>query len=248
MVEFSERESNLFNAKIGRVNVGADFDEWVKIKEESQALDLDFLRIKISNPDSSLLSKLSVVAPNLYLIGVIRLYKINITPDAAFHHTPVAEFRKVSLADKHLLKEILMKTYTETPLGFFQHPPLSQVFRMDLQLENISSYFADHFSGTEPGKEAYIGYMDGKPIECFASDFNDQHTVITLYAGILQEYRNKSLFKDMIRYYKKLCYDRGKIDAICGARIENLVSQYAMEQESSFCYGHEWVYMASFKN
>ena len=38
MVEFSERESNLFNAKIGRVNVGADFDEWVKIKEESQAL------------------------------------------------------------------------------------------------------------------------------------------------------------------------------------------------------------------
>jgi hypothetical protein len=246
MIEFSERESALFDLKFGRATINSDFDEWNEIQRSIRAFDLDYLRLKIVNPDSGFLSRFSAMAPQADLTGVIRLYKIIITEQYAQYQKPMAEFRKATPADKQLLKELLMETYTDVPFGYYQYPRLSKNFPLNLQMENIGSYFHDHFCGTEEGKEAYIGYIDGKPVECFASDFRDGGTATTLYAGILKEHRDNDLFKDMIRFFKNLCLKKGMTKAICGARLENLSSQVAMEKEGSVCYGHEWVYMIAF--
>ena len=245
MIEFSERESKIFNLRFGRATVKTDFDQWAGIKKEIEDLKLDYLRLKVANPDSNFFSKLPQLSTELYMTGIIRQYKININESAAGYVSPYVSFRKVSLTDSAFFKELVKNTYTGYPMGHYHYPGMDRHFPMNLQLENIGSYFADHFAGQEEGKEAYIGYLDGEAAECFVSDFSDPLSVNTLYAGILPIHRDKDLFKDMIRYYKRLCFDRGKAEAVCGARIENLSSQYAMERESSFCYGHEWVYMIS---
>ncbi|MCW3127375.1 MAG: hypothetical protein JWO03_3033 [Bacteroidetes bacterium] len=246
MIEFSERESRLFDLRFGRATIDSDFNQWNEVRKAASDLDLDYLRLKIVNPDSDFLAGFSEMAPKADLTGIIRLYKIIITAEQAQYNAPVAEFRKASIGDKQLLKELLMETYTDVPFGYYQYPRLTKSFPIDIQMENIGSYIADHFSGTEEGKEAYIGYIDGKPVECFASDFRDGLTATTLYAGIVREYRDNDLFKDMIRFFKNLCFKKGMTKAICGARLENLSSQYAMEKEGSICYGYEWVYMIGF--
>ena len=246
MIEFSERESKLFDLRFGRATINSNFDEWADVYKSIQDFDLDYLRLKIVNPDSGFLARFSAMAPHADLTGVIRLYKIIIIEEHARHLNPVATFRKVKPQDKKLLKELLINTYSDVPFGFYQYPRLSKSFPLALQMENIGSYISDHFSGTEDGKEAYIGYVNDVPVECFASDFRDGSIATTLYAGILEQHRDNDLFKDMIRFFKNLCLKKGMTKAICGARLENLSSQYAMEKEGSICYGHEWVYMIAF--
>jgi hypothetical protein len=246
MIEFSGRESKLFNLRFGRATINSDFDQWNDVQKAVKEFNLDYLRLKIVNPDSDFLSGFRTMAPEADLTGIIRLYKIIITHEHAQHPAPIAVFKKATQADKQLLKELLIGTYTDVPFGFYQYPLLTKNFSLTLQMENIGSYISDQFSDTEAGKEAYIGYLNGKPIECFASDFRDSPTASTLYAGILPEYRDNDLFKDMIRFFKNLCLQKGMTKAICGARLENLPSQVAMEKEGSICYGHEWVYMIRF--
>jgi hypothetical protein len=247
MIEFSERESDLFKLRFARATIHSDFDRWDGIKKEISDMDLDYLRLKVANPGSHFISQLSALSPHIFLAGIIRLYKMKVDTGLDKSFNPDVIFKKVTLGEKNFFKRILEATYTDCPLGNHHYPLLEKHFPLHLQIENIGSYFADFFSGQEPGREAYMGYLNGEPVGCFASDFSNPHTVETLYAGILPAHRNKDLFKDMIRYYKKLCHERGKTEAICGARIENLPSQFAMEQEASFCYGHEWVYMIGFK-
>ena len=248
MIEFSERESILFNLRFGRATINSDFDQWKEVHKAAKDLDLDYLRLKVVNPDSGFLSRFSSQTPAAHLMGVIRLYKIMITEAHAQRPSPVAEFKKVTEQDRQLLKELLQETYTDVPFGFYEYPSVAADFPLKLQMENIGTYISDHFSGGEEGKEAYIGYIDGKPVECFASHFDKSGVATTLYAGILKECRDKDLFQDMIRFFKKLCLSKGMYKAICGARLENLSSQYAMEKENSVCYGHEWVYMIEFEH
>lgn len=246
MIDFSERESSLFGLRFGRASINSGFDEWALVEKESRALNLNYLRLKVVNPDNGFLAQFNAALPKVYFTGVIRLYKIIITEAHALHLNPVAQFRKATPADRQLLKELLKETYTDVPFGFYQYPELSKNFPLHLQMENISSYLSDYFCGVEEGKEAYIGYLNGEPVECFASDFRDGRTANTLYAGIKPQYRDNDLFKDMIRFFKNQCLQKGMAKSICGARLENLSSQIAMEKENSVCYGHEWVYMLPF--
>ena len=248
MIEFSERESILFNLRFGRATINSDFDQWNEVYNSAKLLDLQYLRLKIVNPDSGFLSRFNQVKVGVSLMDIIRLYKIIMSETHANYSKARVEFRKVNPADRELLKNLLKTTYTDVPFGYYEYPRIKNDFPLELQLENISTYLSDHFSGVETGKEAYIGYLDDKPIECFASHFGNDKIATTLYAGILKEYRDKDLFQDMIRFFKALCLSKGMTKAVCGARLENLGSQYAMEKEGSICYGHEWVYMIGFLN
>lgn len=246
MIEFSARESELFGVRFGRATITSDFKDWEQVRRLSTDLRLDYLRLKIVNPDDTFLDHFNSIGWQADLMGVIRLYKIIAKEAHAVHESPVARFKKATTEDKQLLKNLLIQTYTEVPFGFFQYKHLLDKFPLDKQLDNIGSYIAENFCGQYKEREAYIGYLDGKPIECFASDFTDGSTAVTLYAGILTEYRDNDLFKDMIRFFKQLCWQKGMAKSICGARLENLSSQYAMEREGSVSYGTEWVYMISF--
>lgn len=246
MIEFSARESELFGVRFGRATITSDFKDWERLRRLSADMQLDYLRLKVVNPEDSFLDHFCQADWHADLMGVIRLYKIVAREAHAHYDAPVARFQKVTESDKQLLKDLLIKTYTEVPFGFFQYKALLGKFPLEKQLENIGSYIADNFCGQYHDKEAYIGYVNGKPIECFASDFSDGTTAVTLYAGILTEHRDHDLFKDMIRFFKQLCWQKGMAKSICGARLENLSSQYAMEREGSVSYGTEWVYMISF--
>jgi hypothetical protein len=248
MIHYSDRESKLFGTRLGRVDLSPDFGEWDKLSQEASALQLDYLRVKIESPAADLLQHLAQQSARYYHIGVIKLYKMRVDKPLTGEINPNIVFRKVEPTDKTLFKNIVLDTYTDTPMGFFHHPEVDRDFPLALQLENISSYLADYFSGIEPNKVAYIGYVAERPVACFASEYNDSDGIVTTYyAGILAEYRDKGLFGEMIRFYKQLSCDRGMRYSKHGARIENLASQFAMEKEGSFCYGHEWVYMLCYK-
>ncbi len=246
MIEFSARESELFGVRFGRATITSDFRDWEQVRRLSTEMQLDYLRLKIVNPDDSFLDHFNSINWHADLMGVIRLYKIVAKEAHATYEAPVATFKRATEADKQLLKDLLIQTYTEVPFGFFQYKALLEKFPHQKQLENIGTYISDNFCGQHKDREAYIGYVNGKAIECFASDFTDGSTAVTLYAGILTEHRDNDLFKDMIRFFKQLCWQKGMKKSICGARLENLSSQYAMEREGSVSYGTEWVYMISF--
>lgn len=247
MIELSAQESKIFKLQFGRVTVSRSFENWEEIRQQAAGMDLDYLRIKVANPDAFFMSKLPVFGSRIYMTGIIRLYKMKIDQRHENYVSMGVEIRKVTPGQSGLLKEMVMKTYTDCPLGHYQYPELTGDFPRELQLENIGSYCAMHYSGTEQGHESHIGYIDGQPVECFVSDFTHPEKVETIYAGILPGHRDKDLFKDMLRYYKMLCFGLGKKEYIGGARIENLPSQFAMEREEAFCYGHEWVFLISMK-
>jgi hypothetical protein len=141
---------------------------------------------------------------------------------------------------------VVKMTYSDHPLGYFQYPELARSFPIDLQLENVSSFFSDYFSGVEPGKEAHIGYIDDEPVACFASEFYDPLTTMTSYAGVKAGNRGRGLFRDILRQLVFISNAKGKQSSAGGARLENLPSQYAMEKEGASCYGHDLVYMVGF--
>lgn len=247
MMEFSERESKLFNLRFGRATIHSDSNNLKEVIEKSKALDLDYLRVKIVNPDSHFLANLSQIEPHAYLMGIIKLYKRRPGKDHEPYGNPDLVFKKVTEGDKHMFKEFVKSIYVGYPMGYYQYPDLNASFPLDLQLENISSYFSDYFSGADDNKEAYIGYVDGQPVTCFVMDFGDPKVASCLYAGVIQTYRSKGVFKDAITYLTSLADARGIRQVIAGGRLENLSSQYGMAKDIGICYGHEWVYMLSFK-
>ena len=247
-MEFSERESKLFNLRFGRATIHSDSNNLDEVIEKSKALDLDYLRVKIVNPDSHFLAKLSQIEPRAYLMGIIKLYKRRPGKDHEPYSNPGLVFKKVTQEDKLVLKDFIKSMYVGFPMGYYQYPDLNVRFPLELQLENISSYFSDYFSGTDETKEAYIGYMDGQQVACFVMDFGDPKVASCLYAGVIQTYRSKGVFKDAITHLTSLADARGIRQVIAGGRLENLSSQYGMAKDIGICYGHEWVYMLSFKN
>ena len=247
MIEFSERESKLFDLRFGRATVHSDFNNLDTIIEQSKAVDLEYLRVKIVDPDSQFLAKLSLIEPRAYLTGIIRLYKgkVELSPDTYFN--PDLTFKKVELSEKQQFKDLVRDVYTGLPMGYYQYPELMEKFPLHLQLENISSYFSDYFSGSDPAREAYIGYVKGEPVTCFALDFSNTKVASCLYAGVVQSYRSKGVFRDIIRQMCMLTHGRGIKQLTAGARLENVSSQYGMSKEIGICYGHEWVYILCFK-
>jgi hypothetical protein len=59
MIEFSARESELFKLRFGRATIDSDFPDWQEIKKKISDLRLDYLRVKVTNPDKDFISKLS---------------------------------------------------------------------------------------------------------------------------------------------------------------------------------------------
>ena len=46
MIEFSERESKLFNLRFGRATINSDFDQWNEVQKAINDLKLDYLRLE----------------------------------------------------------------------------------------------------------------------------------------------------------------------------------------------------------
>ena len=247
MIEFSERESKIFDLRFGRATIHSDFNNLDTIIEQSKAHDLDYLRVKIVDPDSQFLAKLSEIEPRVYLTGIIRLYKgkVELSPNSYFN--PDLVFKKVEPADKQVFKDLVKEVYTGLPMGYYQYPELMVKVPLHLQLENISSYFSDYFSGVDTAREAYIGYVNDQPVTCFVLDFSNAKVASCLYAGVVQSYRSRGVFRDIIRQMCMLTHARGIKQLTAGARLENVSSQYGMSKEIGICYGHEWVYILSFK-
>ena len=245
MIEFSERESKLFNLRFGRTTIPSGFNEWDKVIEESKTLALDYLRVKVVDPDSLFLSRLPSIAPRIYLIGIISLFKKKVEQDPEAYDNPDHVFKKVTQSEKQIFKDLIREVYTGSPMGYFQYPELNASFPIDLQIENISSYFSEYFTGTDDTKVAYIGYREGVPVSCFVLDFKDPKVTVCLYAGVIQKYRGMGAFKDASMYVTMLAHSRGARQIAAGARLENVSSQFSMSKVGYF-YGHEWVYMISF--
>jgi hypothetical protein len=246
MMEFSERESKLFNLRFGRATIHSDLDTLDEVIKQSRANNLDYLRLKVTDPDSHFLSRLSSIGHRAYLTGIIRLYKgtVELSPSEVFN--PDLLYKKVDFSQKEIFKDFISSVYADYPLGYFQYPELSERFPLDLQLQNISSYFADYFSGTYTDREAYMGYVHDEPVTCFVLDFNIAKVASCLYAGVVQPYRSKGVFRDIIRQMCQITHARGIRQLIAGARLENVSSQYGMSMEIGICYGHEWVYIIGF--
>src|SRR6185312_3412255 len=109
MIEFSERESDLFHLRFGRATIQPDFHQWSEMQKACADMDLDYLRLKIVNPGSDFLAGFDAMRSQADLMGIIRLYKIIMSPELCLYTTPVAEFRKVTPDDRLLLKELLIE-------------------------------------------------------------------------------------------------------------------------------------------
>ena len=245
MIEFSERESKLFDLRFGRTTIPSDFNDWDKILQQSKALDLDYLRIKVVDPDSGFLATLPTIPHRIYLTGIIKLFKKKVEENPQPYSNPDHIYKKVSPDEKQLFKDLVKEVYTGSPMGYFQYPELNERFPLPLQMENISSYFADHFSGSDQNKEAYIGYRDGVPVSCFVVDFIEPKIVSCLFAGVIQKYRSMGVFGDASSYLAQVAHERGVRQIVAGARLENISSQYSLSKVGYF-YGHEWVYIMGF--
>ena len=123
MIFHSIKESKLFNLKFGRYE--GVLNETEKLREQIINEQFDFVRLKILNPGENLFVLLHKIGFAFHLLDIHRLYNL----DLHTYQVPPLELSEMEFvicdgANQAQMKQLVIDTYTELPMGFFQNEML----------------------------------------------------------------------------------------------------------------------------
>ena len=141
------------------------------------------------------------------------------------------------------MKQLVIDTYTELPMGFFQNEILEKYFPVQLQIENFASHISKKYTQQgNPGKHGWLIKFSGEFIGCAATEFKNENSY-TPYIGLLPQFRQKKLFTNVARYLQQAMKDGGCQFATGAARLHNIASQINFEREGQKYISHDYVFM-----
>ncbi len=242
MIFYSEQESQLFNVRFGRFEGG--LESLTGLRDEIVTAKYDFVRIKLKDPDENLFVQLHALNFPFQLLDIHRFYSRD------FQEMPVG---KPSTSLVHLIrhegtltediKQMVVQTFDEHPMGFFTNSLLEKYFPVALQLQNIAEYIATHHcETTNPGKQSWLILVNDEIAGCGSTAFYGNEAYTT-YIGLLSQYRKKSIYAEVIAAMQYEIQQSGTRFCTGSSRLHNLSSQSVFERQGEKYTRHDYVFM-----
>ncbi|HOY41999.1 MAG TPA: hypothetical protein PLX60_09065 [Chitinophagales bacterium] len=249
MIDYSKQESDIFGVHFGRLNIDEDFDDWSALKEEVDASECNYIRVKIKNPKGPQLDNLFSLAPKVHLLEILRVYRsedLSVTPFENAHSDLIIE--KVNDANKDILGQFILDTYDDVPFGNYTPAHIQERFPANKQLLGIIEFFKENYAGKDKDKVAYLYFnQDKKPLGCVVSDYFDDGKgdsgTYSYYVGVARDERNKGIQYKVVNFIKFFIAERGYRFLDGSTRLSNLYSARTMEKNGCKCIRYDWVYL-----
>jgi ribosomal protein S18 acetylase RimI-like enzyme len=240
-VEYSKIESELFGVKFGRFE--GKVEELLAQAAIIQSDQFDFIRAKLLQPNHDLFAQLTKLNRSYHLLDIHRHYSLDTQQHpVALHANNQIELKLCTAADKSILYDLVINTFTDAPLGYFAHPVMEQFFPLDEQLHNFATYMNTVYDATNANKKAWRIEAEGKTIGCCSTDFKGEEAYTT-YIGLLPEFRKMSLYRHVINRMQVEIQQAGARYITGSARLHNLASQATFEKEAEQYTHHDYVFM-----
>lgn len=245
MVEFSKIESDIFNLSFGRLNMTDELIDNLIIKQKIKQLNLDFIRLKIRNPNTKQIHQLHDLCKQVHLVEILRVYVYNIFYPFSINDASKQElfYKKVDKDDINELIFIIKNTYTDIPFGNYTSPYILNFFPVDKQLNNFIEYYKIELLKPLTNKIAFIIYNESnESIGCIISEvINDSS--YTYYVGVLEKHRNRNVLTQTIKFIKTIVEQSNLKSGFGAARLSNIYSQKAFEKNNMDFIGYDFVYL-----
>lgn len=243
IITYSENESQVFGSRFARFDIPKHFNDWDLLKYEIKELKIDFLRLKISDPNYETTNDILHLGKKTYLLEILRHY---ISPDLS-QNTAKSEvfsdlrYEIVNHQNVEQFKQMVDETYEDIPFGTYSPNEVLDYFPLDKQRSNLVDYFGSQYNGSNHQKGAYIIYQNDIAAGCLITDYFDDHSY-TNYLGVLRPYRKNDLFSKTFNFVVNTAIEKKLTFASSSARLHNVFSQRGFEKYWNF-KSHDWIYL-----
>lgn len=241
--DFSVLESQMLGFRFGRCNAAMAVPE--ELRDGIAQHQLDVLRLRVPASDSSVISNLEQTGFPYFFAGGIRRYRVNCLeaplPDFT---SPDIHFELFEGQEMEQLKLIMKESWGNYPLGYYRTPVLRDFISKELESDCLFQFYAernnhlhypDNYLWFVKQGETYIGFI---ALYVYAG----QDMVDSTIAGFRTSWQGKGLFPNILRHIRAFCRQKGITYFCCGARNENVFSQWAFERDYMKGEGVEYVY------
>ncbi|MFN8292476.1 MAG: hypothetical protein U0T72_02060 [Chitinophagales bacterium] len=241
--EYSAYETKYLGLKFARYNtncIDADYLNHTLYSEQ-----YDVIRIRTSATDNWANIKLNSLKYPFFFHGGIRRYTVNCfeVPPPQFTHANIS-FELYTTQNKHILQSLFSVCIQEEPIGYCRTPLLQNIISKETETNCLSEFYCHLYNNREyasnylwlmKADENYIGFVA-------LTVYDDVLKVDASLAGVIPTYQNKGLFPNIIRQVRKFCIENNLPNFTCGARLNNMYSQWAFEKEYMKCEETQYVY------
>ena len=240
-IDFSTIETETLGFKIGRCN-DSFFDE-TELYRQITENRYDLCRVKVAAEDEFAPHRLHQTGLPAFFSGSIRRYKTKITeaPSGEYNY-PDLVWELYDGSQTELLKNMLVGTWGDYPIGYYRTPYLSELTNKETEIESVFQFYKKHnYTKNYPNNsivfikhgENYVGF--------FALNILNGN-LESHVGGILATYRKGGYFLDKLRYIKEYCIKNNLQNFIFGARNENAEVQRIFQYVGFNAIGSENVF------
>ena len=229
IIRLSQRESRLFELKMGRASVP-------EIDPRSLLTALfreryDVLRLHLPSSDPDLELKLNQLGLPFFLNGIVQQFSIDVSK---YHFKPLFDeglvFESYSSVRRLELSSSIERCFSDEANGFFEIPFFRKKAPAQKQIRALIEFFLEELETNSSGylawsvlkESAFVGFIINK-VEGTRGE--------TLLAGVDPRFRNQGVFTDIVRFIQNISKQLGLTVGFAGARIQNQVSQRLFVKE-----------------
>lgn len=243
VIEFSETETRCLKLKFGRYNASQVDPKYIKaaILEEKY----DVVRVKTCASDELVSINLEQTGFPFYFNGGVRRYQVNCfeAPLPPFT-SPDISFELFTGQKMDIFEQIMFDSMGDNPLGYYRSPLLSKKITRDMEVKCLFEYYS-HYNNNSRFSDNYLWFM--KVGEDYAGIialyvYRDKSMVDSTLAGFMKNYQSKGLFPNILRHIRNFCREQNLTYFCCGARLENLHSQWAFEKDFMKGTGVDYIF------
>lgn len=242
MLVYSARESQLFNLKFGRYE-GA-LENVPELISQIKDQQLDFVRMKITGGNADLFMRMNAFGYPYHLLDIHRYYWRDYRETPAVE--PISSSMQLERNEGQLTAEIaemILQSFDEHPMGFFRNEELEMFFPVEVQRRNVAEYISENYKDvTNPGRQSWLIKVDGVNAGCGSTEFKGEEAYTT-YIGLLEPYRKKSFYVEVIARMQYEIQQAGARYCTGSARLHNLSSQSVFERQGEKYLRHDYVFM-----
>lgn len=223
-VDFSTIESGLIGLKIGRCN----HDSFNTNELYSQITEghYDLCRLKVPAEDEYATARLHQTGLPYFFSGSIRKYRTCIAeyPKVHYQYSDLV-FELYDGTQDQLLKDMLVDTWGQYPLGYYRTPYTSELVTKAQEIECVYQYYKKYNLNKDYPLNQILFMKHGEKYVGIFTLNTVGNTLECNLAGILKPYRSDGYFHDEMNFKKEYCIKHGLEYFTFGARNENAAVQ-----------------------
>lgn len=239
----SEFETKWLGLKFGRYNTECIDADLLKAAVLENSYDV--VRVRTVSTDDVACLKLSRAGFPFYFSGGVRRYKVDCfeVPLPPFTDTDVS-FELFTGQNRAEMERIITESMIDSPIGYYRSPGLSDRITKEMEAKCLYEYYA-HYNNNSifPGNYLWFMRLANENVGFIALNiYREKDMVDSSLAGFPKKFQGQGLFPNILRHIRGFCREQNIRYFCCGARLENLYSQWAFEKDFMKGVGIDYVF------